>query len=207
MISGVYTVPMYNTILELVTASTARMFVGPDLCRDAEWLSTVSCYTGDIGAVVGDLQKHYRFLHPIIAPRLESYKQLRRRFDRMCEILLPIFEQRRSMSSKAHADMIQWLVDTAKDPDTDSTSLARRMPFLNQAAIHTTTHTTAYVILDLCDRPEFIQPLREEMVETIRAHGGIKASTLASLKKLDSFMKESQRLSPMDLSKYPRFSI
>lgn len=174
-------------LLKLVTASIARMFVGPELCRNAEWLSTVSGYMGDIGAVVDDLQKHYRFLHPIIAPRLESYKQLRQRFDKMCEILFPIFEQRRSMGSKAHADMIQWLIDTAKCPDADSTSLVRRMPFLKQAAIHTTPHTTACVIFDLCDRPEFIQPLREEMVETIRAHGGIKASTLVSLKKPEPF--------------------
>lgn len=108
MVSGIYTVPMYSTILELVTTSTARMFVGPDLCRDPELPSTVSGYAVDVGAVTGDLQKHYRFLHPIIAPRLESYKQLQWRFDKICMILIPIFEQRRNMDSKAHADMIQW---------------------------------------------------------------------------------------------------
>lgn len=105
------------------------------------------------------------------------------------------------MDSKAHADMIQWLIDMAKGPDTDSGRLVRRMPFLNMAAIHTTTHTTVNIILDLCHRPESIQPLREENIEVMRAYGGVKASTLASLKKLDSFMKESQRLDPMDLSK------
>ncbi|PKY01598.1 cytochrome P450 [Aspergillus campestris IBT 28561] len=203
-VNGVYTVPMYYTILEVVTASTARMFVGPDLCRDPEWLSTVSGYTGDIGAVVSDLRKHYKFLHPIIAPRLESYKQLQRRFGKICEILLPIFEQRRKTDSMEHADMIQWLIDTAKGPDTDSTRLAKRMPFLNMAAIHSTAHTTVNVILDLCQHPEYIQPIREEIVEAIKAHGIIKASTLASLKKLDSFMKESQRLSPMDLMLFNR---
>lgn len=192
---------MYSTVLELVTASTTRMFVRPDLRRDPEWLSTVSGCTVDVGAVASDLQKHYKFLHPIIAPRLESYKQRQRRFDKIYKILIPIFEQRRNMDSKAHADMIQWLIDMAKGPDTDSGRLVRRMPFLNMAAIHTTTHTTVNIILDLCHRPESIQPLREEIIEIMRAYGGVKASTLASLKKLDSFMKESQRLDPMDLSK------
>lgn len=58
MTSGVYTVSMYSTILELITVSTAHMFVGPDLCKDPEWLSTVSGYMVEVGAVASDLQKH-----------------------------------------------------------------------------------------------------------------------------------------------------
>ena len=93
------------------------------------------------------------------------------------------------------------VIDTAKDLDTDSTRLTRRMPFLNMTAIHTTKHTTMDVILDLCHRPERIQPLREEIIETLRAHSGVKVLTLTNLKKLGSFIKESQRLNQINLSK------
>ena len=196
---------MYSTVLELVTTSTSRMFVGRDLGRDPRWLSAASGYTVAVGAVTKDLQRHYQFLHPIVAPFLQSYKELQQCHAEAEAILLPVFDRRRILQSVQHHDMIQWLLDaSAKDPVQDLGKLIRRMMFLNMAAIHTTTHTVTNVILDLCDRPEYIEPIRQEMIEEIKDHGGVKASTLASLKRLDSFMKESQRLNPMDLMVFNR---
>lgn len=119
----------------------------PDLCRDPEWLS-----------------KHYKSLRPIIAPQLESYAQLQQRFNKVCKTLIPISKQRQNKDSKTHANMIEWLIDTAKSPNTGSSCLVRRMPFLDMAAIHTMTHTTVNVILDLCHRPEYTQSLWEEVI-------------------------------------------
>ena len=194
---------MYFTILDLVTTSTAHMFVGPELCRDQKWLSTATNYTIDVGAVAKDLQKHYQFLHPIVAPFLKSYQLLQLHFDDARRILLPIFAQRRNTEKKANSDMIQWLVDGAKGRDMEGDRLIKRMLFLNMAAIHTTTHTVTNIILDLCDRPEYVEILRQEVIKAIEAHGGVKAPALTAMKRLDSFMKESQRLNPMDLSKLP----
>ena len=69
------------------------------------------------------------------------------------------------------------------------------MPFLNMAAIHTTSHFGSV------PSTRVYPATVEEIIETTRAHSSVKAFTLASLKKLDRFMKEVQRLEPMDLSK------
>lgn len=50
---------------------------------------------------------------------------------------------------------------------------------------------------DLAVRPEYVAPLREEIREILAAHGGeMSTHALQQMLKLDSFMKESLRLSP-----------
>lgn len=59
----------------------------------------------------------------------------------------------------------------------------------------------AQAVFDLVARPEYIEPLREE-VKRVRAEDGsllwTKAS-IAKLRKMDSFIKESQRFQPAGL--------
>jgi hypothetical protein len=60
-----------------------------------------------------------------------------------------------------------------------------------------------FVLMDLATRPEYTQPLRDEIQDVIAEDNveedeyGVlkfKQTSLAKLKKLDSFVKESQRL-------------
>ena len=72
------------------------------------------------------------------------------------------------------------------------------------ASINTTTNALVFIVLDLAARPEYTQPLRDEIEEVIKQdnveedeNGALRfnQSSLAKLWKLDSFMKESSRLS------------
>ena len=44
--------------------------------------------------------------------------------------------------------------------------------------------------------PEYMQPLREEVEEVVKSEGWTKAA-LDQMHRLDSFIKESQRLKPI----------
>ena len=64
---------------------------------------------------------------------------------------------------------------------------------------------TTQAIFDLAARPEYIQPLRDEIQQVIDEDGQdldgegfvkLKKMSMPKLKKLDSFLKETQRLSP-----------
>lgn len=50
------------------------------------------------------------------------------------------------------------------------------------------------MLLDLAARPEYAQPMREEVQAVINEEGWTKVA-VGKLWKLDSFLKESQRLS------------
>ena len=61
------------------------------------------------------------------------------------------------------------------------------------------------MIFDLAARPEYIQPLRDEIQQVIDEDGQdtdgdgffkLKKMSMTKLRKMDSFVKESQRLSP-----------
>lgn len=65
------------------------------------------------------------------------------------------------------------------------------------------------VIYDLAARPEYIKGLREEIKDVLAEDGydidgegftKLKKSSYTKLRKLDSFLKESQRLSPPGIS-------
>lgn len=67
-------------------------------------------------------------------------------------------------------------------------------------------------IIDLAARPEYLAPLRQEIEDAIQEDGyelgdngqkDLKKTTYVKLRKLDSFLKESQRLFPAKLGECP----
>ena len=58
------------------------------------------------------------------------------------------------------------------------------------------TQNLHFIILELCRRPEYRNLLRQE----IDAQGKMKYQDTSDLPRLDSFIKESVRLNPLDLS-------
>ena len=55
-------------------------------------------------------------------------------------------------------------------------------------------HWVPYSALTMITSPEYIQPLREEVESIANEQGWTKAS-LFNMRKLDSFLREAQRLS------------
>ncbi|KAL8949001.1 MAG: hypothetical protein Q9222_004857 [Ikaeria aurantiellina] len=64
-----------------------------------------------------------------------------------------------------------------------------------------------HVLYDFCEHPEYISQLREEIDHALIEDGGWRKSTPGKLWKLDSFMKESQRLSPPSLLTMSRVAL
>jgi hypothetical protein len=63
-----------------------------------------------------------------------------------------------------------------------------------------------HALFHLASRPEYIDPIRKE-VETIVAEDGWTKVAMTRMRKLDSFLKESQRLNGLGAceSRMPRF--
>ncbi|KAF8639979.1 hypothetical protein AX17_001225 [Amanita inopinata Kibby_2008] len=91
-------------------------------------------------------------------------------------------------------DLIDWLLEVAQGPQRTVRNISIRVLVLNFAAIHTTSGALTNVLYDLAIHPEYVQPLREE-IESVRQEEGWSKATVGKLRKLDSFIKESLRLS------------
>jgi cytochrome P450 len=61
------------------------------------------------------------------------------------------------------------------------------------AAIHTTVMTFSNALYHLAAYPEYAKPLREE-IEAVIAEEGWSKISLGKMRRLDSFIKEAQRV-------------
>lgn len=97
-------------------------------------------------------------------------------------------------------DFLQWTINHAMkngDPHFYKVeTLAGLQLLLNFASIHTSTFAITHAILDLASsKQEYINDLRDEITTVLADHGGTwSKQALSKMDKLDSTMRESQRL-------------
>jgi cytochrome P450 len=164
-------------------------------------------YTENVFMTVMTLRMFPRFLHPFVALVLPSYWRIKINLATAKRIIIPIVDRRRQLEALENAsyekpnDLLQWMMDAANPDEGQPHKLAHRQLLLSLASIHTTTMSAAHALYDLCLHREYFEPLREEIINELREDHGWQKSTLNKLRKLDSFLKESQRENPPSLCK------
>ncbi|KAB8205322.1 cytochrome P450 [Aspergillus parasiticus] len=196
---------LYYMILKLVTHSTSRIIIGQRLCRSEQWINTITKCTYDVRIAVKQLQLVPRFLRRLVAPFLPSVQRLEAQLRWVAEqLILPMIQHRRGRelndpSYKKQEDFLQWMMDLAdNDLDRDPMNLAYGLMItMALAVVQTSTMLITHAMYDLMVHPEYLEPLREEIHETLR-DGWIRASLsdFGAQRRLDSFLRESQRLNP-----------
>ena len=117
-------------------------------------------------------------------------------------IFVPEIQRRRTLIQRGELEeltsqtLLTWMIQCAEGPDSDARHLAHLEIVISLAAIHTSQMNSVHVLYDLAARPEYIEQLREEIRTVAAADGGWNKSSYTRLRKMDSFMKESQRFNP-----------
>ncbi|KAI1319567.1 cytochrome P450 [Xylariaceae sp. FL0255] len=206
-------VSIYELLLRVVARVSARILVGPETCRNEEWLSTAIHFTENSYTVIMTLRMLPSYLHPMAAPFIPAYWRVRANVATAKRIISPIIEQRRARQAKAgpegykkDEDLLQWMLDMGNSVEGQPDKLAHRQLMLSLAGIHTTTMSTSHAIYDLCEHPEYFSPLRDELRQILDANGGWHRPIIPKFKKLDSFLKESQRMNPPALIAFNRIA-
>lgn len=195
-------------LVEIVARVSGRVFVGPELSKDPEYLDCGANYTVLMIQAVFAIKKIRPWLRPFLAPCLPEIKKLREMETRAAKHLQPIVRGRMEAAKndpdwQEPDDMLQWLLKRASDKGNASvTDLAKTQLGLIFAAIHTTTMTATNVLYTMAVTPEYIHPLREEVSAAMAEENGIITSkALQSMVKLDSYLKEVTRMFPPGTSK------
>ncbi|KAL1637022.1 hypothetical protein SLS58_009461 [Diplodia intermedia] len=201
---GEVSLAAYATILRTVAGITSRVLVGLPVSRSEDWLNTATGYTLDVFHVSTALRAYPPFARPFIAPFLSSTKRVQDHIQTAESCLAHLFEERlKYPGEKMSLDMIQWLSDSARGADRDPKVLTRKVLFLTLAAVHTSTMSATHALFDLCAMPQYIEPLRDEIREVVGKEGW-SLSAINNMKRLDSFMKESQRVNHPGLLSFNR---
>ncbi|KAH9942847.1 cytochrome P450 [Amylocystis lapponica] len=190
-------VPAWPTMTQIIARASSRIFVGVPKCRDRDYLAIAIGFTSDIARSRAILNLFPAFLLPITG-RLFSFP--RRSVRRGAVHFRPIIEERLNKLAQygdAWAekpnDMLMWLIDDGRAHSDSVEAIMRKIMLVNFAAIHTSSNSVTHALFHLAANPEYIQPLREEVEAAVKSDGWTK-DALAKMSRLDSFLRESQRV-------------
>ncbi|KAI1121147.1 cytochrome P450 [Nemania abortiva] len=190
--------------LALVCRLSSRVFLGEKLCRNDDWLQITTEYPVNSFLAAYKLRLYPKFSRPLVHWFLPECRLLREQYARARSIIEPVIRQRQQEKLEALAegrpvptfdDAIDWADEESKqfkyEPATFQLGLAG-------AAMHTTTDLLSKILIELLSQPELIGALRNEIIEVLRAHGWTKVG-LYNLKLMDSILKETQRVKPIQM--------
>jgi len=135
-------------------------------------------------------------LAPVVAAIIKS--QSSRSINSHCK------EGSTSLDSNGQYNLVSWILGHYKTNEKPSAELiAEEQLLVSFAAIQTTSLTAAQALFDLASYPEYITELRAEInqVASEEPDGKLTKNSMPKLRKLDSFIKESQRMHPLGMDK------
>ncbi|WEW54698.1 heme-binding oxidoreductase [Emydomyces testavorans] len=203
-------VRMHGVLRRFVARLSARAFIGPVACRNEDWVRASITYAENIFTTIEPLRFFPSSMRSVAALFLPSYWRIRSDLATANRVIAPIVIQRRQDQASGDPnyekpkDLLQWMMDGAKPSEAAPHLLAHRQLALSLGSLNTTTTAAVQTLYDLCDHPEYFEPLREDVLTALTADGGWDKSTLNKLHGLDSFMKESQRVNPPSFCKSTR---
>ncbi|PIL31304.1 cytochrome P450 [Ganoderma sinense ZZ0214-1] len=193
--------PGSKTMLDVVARVISRAFVGQPLCRDVQYLDAAVSFTSDLVKA-----------RMIINLFPESMKWFVSRFitgpsknlQRVMGLLMPVvyervaqFKRREKDSTDTPNDMLQWILDEARERKESLDHVTMRLQVQNFSAIHT---SLTHALFHLLANPSIIPALREDIEEIASREGWTKAA-LDKMWKLDSLLRESQRFTGITVRK------
>ncbi|OAL53509.1 cytochrome P450 [Pyrenochaeta sp. DS3sAY3a] len=193
---------------------TNRLLATKELCRDPEFVKWSASYSKSIfgGAVlVRNYPKFLRTLAMYWWTDVAEKKATARKY------FMPIIKERLQAEAlyKAQGRLAEWNKIKSQD-SSKSLRFNNRNPeillykamHLNVTGVHTPCVVWVELIHDLCRHPEIHDELRDEIAEVFSgvADGKWTKENLIKLVKLDSFIRESSRCSPLSAVKLERYA-
>ncbi|KZT39044.1 cytochrome P450 [Sistotremastrum suecicum HHB10207 ss-3] len=187
----------YGAMINCIARVANRVFVGAPLCQDPEYVALGIRYATDVVLGAQVIRLFPDFLKPLVGRMFtrvgSTTRQALKQLKPIIESRYAAMEERGEKYEDKPKDILQLLMDDAVGIERTAENLTRRILILNFAAIHTTSMSLTHALFSLAAAPEYIGPLREEIEKAVDEHGWTK-TMLAKCRKLDSFVKESQRL-------------
>ncbi|KAG6919289.1 hypothetical protein DXG01_007421 [Tephrocybe rancida] len=191
------------TIMKIVSRSANRLFVGLPLCQNPDYRDLNIQFTVDVMKAARTINLFPEFLKPTNpSGRLAGryFTNIEPQIQRAMGHLRPLIQERLDKEAEYGKDWpgrpndaLTWLLNLAEGKQRTVRDLTLRILVVNFAAIHTTSMAYTQILFHLAANPSFVPELRKE-VETVISDEGYSKISLHRMVKLDSFIKESQRL-------------
>ena len=193
-----------DKVSEIVGILSARVFNGSRASRDRDWLELTPAYVLTVIEYLQALKQWPASLRPLACFFLPQRAVVLRQWKQAGRFLSHLLDEKRAAGDEAldHPPaLMEYMIGEENSTVED---LIHTQMAIVVAGIHTTSNSITQLLYDMAAYPEGLEELREEVTRTYTTNGHqFTKQALGQMEKLDSWMKESQRLSPVDLSKYP----
>ncbi|KAH8880897.1 cytochrome P450 [Thozetella sp. PMI_491] len=199
-VNGVKQSPIYESIVKLVVLSNAYSFFGKDLARNEEFLTSALQYVEEVAMGAELLKLVPAVLRPYVAWfTTRRFKAQEAMFATLTSVAAQRCEERElkklGHTVPKHTDCIQWIMETSpRENPWQAERIVHELLAIWFGSIHGIATTTLFTIHDLCLHPKYVEPLRKEL----RQHYTEFERSGEGLPLLDSFIRESARLSPLE---------
>lgn len=206
-------IPSFSMAKQVIASANSLVFFGPDLSSIPGFTEASLDYPEDLFRTAEVLRLTPAIIHPVIAPILMRYHTASKF---MTKHIMRVVEDRlhlaRNGGKNLHdvesqvsspRDCIQFFVDAnSRKGEWSAEKIVQVLLGTWFAGIHQPALTIVYALEDLCNHPEYMEPLRQELLSySSHIDIGKSASMPTSLDDaplLDALLKESARVHPSD---------
>jgi hypothetical protein len=201
------TISFMDFFVPAIATVTNTILVDKRLSTNLAWIQETSNFAINRYKSADDVRAYPPFIASFISPWIPSVKRLRQSRKYVKEQMKPLYEEMKQQEMLGNLSKekcrkgifgYEWLWGGTPDNvtlDDFSDTMMRTLI----ASIHTSAKTISIALVDLLSQPQYIDELRQEAMEAMSPDGSIDVDKLF---KMDCFLKESQRLTPVFLSKY-----
>ncbi|RLL97453.1 hypothetical protein CFD26_102009 [Aspergillus turcosus] len=191
--------------LTIMLRLLGAVLLGREACHDRETISLFVRYGSEVPTSGAFISRLPGFLKPLVAP-LCTAPRLARRLSRIIEHHLHQHQMRSKQSPQNIGEwLLRWVEDNPQESFT-SKDVADLLVSVIFGSVHSAGMVLTMCLKELVRRPEYIEPLRENVQASLKQHGGWTKDTIESMTKVDSFIKECQRLNPLTPSSISRLT-
>ncbi|KAK6371589.1 hypothetical protein LTS17_008840 [Exophiala oligosperma] len=202
-------VKIHDRILKLVGYTNARVFHGTAASRSEEWVDASTGYVLSTFDCIRALKAWPPYLRPFVHRFIPERAAINDQWRRARPFVVDSLNRKKASGGKfleQPGSMLDYMT-SGKNEDIAYDVEKQLLYQMTLVAVGTVTTfaSIVQVLYDLADHPEYIPILREEVQNAERDKDGfLTRDAVFEMKKLDSFIKESQRLHAPDLSTFQR---
>ena len=204
-------IPVYDSVMFMISRAVNRMIVGLPLCRNEDYLANMRSFAMDIIKTGVILRFTPRWLRPVVGPLAAFPNNVHYR--KTAKYTLPFIIERLEGFRRKQIDLnyewevpndfISWSIMVATEEgradEMTADMLSRRLMTINFASIHTTTIAVTNCLFDLiASEPslQYLEGIRKEAATLLaEGHGKWTKASLARYHRADSALRESMRVS------------
>jgi gliotoxin biosynthesis cytochrome P450 monooxygenase len=212
-------VELFPAMMRTIAQTNACTFVGDELGTSERWIKSVERYPMAVMVACFALNALPSTMRPIFAPLLflpamyvqwDAKRMLSSVIKKNMHDYQSAADQKEYMRTKQDRQVpfTAWLMSRHKPGKATPYQLYVDILLASFESTASSASTLYNTVADLASHPEYVEILREEL-ESVMIDGQLPMSNLGELKKMDSVMRESFRMTPFGLcmfvSQYPLF--